>query len=90
MPDGTDDIAITAAAGAAYSNLTIRTGTEHVTYTFTVTAEDGTTVANDTVAVAAAADPAAGNKADVDAAKTIIENHTWTVPQATANTEEAF
>ena len=89
MPDGTDDIPITAAAGAAYSNLTIRTGTEHVTYTFTVTAEDGTTAANDTVAVAAAADPAAGNKADVDAAKTIIENHTWTVPQATANTEEA-
>ena len=88
MPDGTDDIAITAAAGAAYSNLTIRTGTEHVTYTFTVTAEDGTTAANDTVAVAAAADPAAGNKADVDAAKTIIENHTWTVHQATANTEE--
>ena len=66
MPDGTDDIAITAAAGAAYSNLTIRTGTEHVTYTFTVTAEDGTTTANYTVAVAAAADPAAGNKADVD------------------------
>lgn len=89
LPDGTDDITITTAAGAAYSNLTISAGTGSVTYTFTVTAEDGTTTANYTVTVTVATDPAAGNKADVDAAKTAVENHTWTVPQTTANTEEA-
>ena len=89
LPDGTDDITITPAAGAVSSNLTISTGTESVTYTFTVTAEDGQTTADYTVTVTVADDPAAGNKADVDAAKTAVENHTWTVPQATANTEEA-
>ena len=89
LPDGTDDITITPAAKAVYSNLTISTDTESVTYTFTVTAEDGQTTANYTVIVTVADDPAAGNKADVDAAKTAIERHTWTVPQATANTEEA-
>lgn len=89
LPDGIEDIAITPAAGAASSNLTISTGAESVTYTFTVTAEDGQTTANYTVIVTVADDPAAGNKADVDAAKTAIERHTWTVPQATANTEEA-
>lgn len=89
LPDGTDDITITPAAKAVYSNLTISTGAESVTYTFTVTAEDGQTTANYTVIVTVADDPAAGNKADVDAAKTAIERHTWTVPQATANTEEA-
>ena len=89
LPDGTDDITITPAAKADYSNLTISTDTESVTYTFTVTAEDGQTTANYTVTVTVAADPAAGNKADVDAAKTAVESHTWTVPQATANTQEA-
>ena len=89
LPDGTDDITITPAAGAVYSNLTFSADTESATYTFTVTAEDGTTTANYTVTVTVAADPAAGNKANVDAAKTAIERHTWTVPQATANTEEA-
>ena len=89
LPDGTDDITITPAAGAVSSNLTISTGIESVTYTFTVTAEDGQTTADYTVTVTVADDPAAGNKADVDAAKTAVENHTWTVPQATANTEEA-
>ena len=89
LPDGADDITITPAAGAVSSSLTFSAGTESVTYTFTVTAEDGTTTANYTVIVTVADDPAAGNKADVDAAKTAIERHTWTVPQATANTEEA-
>ena len=89
LPDGTDDITITPAAKAVYSNLTISTGAESVTYTFTVTAEDETTTANYTVTVTVATDPAAGNKADMDAAKTAVENHTWTVPQTTANTEEA-
>ena len=89
LPDGTDDITITPAAGAVSSNLTFSADTESVTYTFTVTAEDGQTTANYTVTVTVAADPAAGNKADVDAAKTAVESHTWTVPQATANTQEA-
>lgn len=89
LPDGTDDITITPAAGASSSGLTFSADTENATYTFTVTAEDGRTTANYTVIVTVAADPAAGNKADVDAAKTAVESHTWTVPQATANTEEA-
>lgn len=89
LPDGTDDISITAAAGATCSTPTMSADTASVTYTFTVTAEDGTTTEDYTVTVTVAADPAAGNKADVDAAKTTIERHTWTVPQATANTEEA-
>lgn len=89
LPDGTDDITITPAAGASSSDLTFSADTENATYTFTVTAEDGQTTANYTVTVTVAADPAAGNKADVDAAKTAVESHTWTVPQATANTEEA-
>ena len=89
LPDGTDDITITPAAGAVSSNPTFSADTESVTYTFTVTAEDGQTTANYTVTVTVADDPAAGNKADVDAAKTAIERHTWTVPQATANTQEA-
>ena len=57
LPDGTDDITITPAAGAVSSNLTISTGTESVTYTFTVTAEDGTTTANYTVTVTALPEP---------------------------------
>ncbi len=51
LPDGTDDIIITPAAKAVYSNPTISTDTESVTYTFTVTAEDGQTTADYTVTV---------------------------------------
>ena len=57
LPDGTDDITITPAAGAVSSNLTISTGTESVTYTFTVTAEDGQTAANYIVTVTALPEP---------------------------------
>ena len=57
LPDGTDDITITPAAGAVSSNLTISTGTESVTYTFTVTAEDGQTTAKYIVTVTAPPEP---------------------------------
>ena len=89
LPDGTEDITITPATGAVYSNLTISVGADSVTYAFTVTAEDKTTTANYTVTVTIAPDPATGNRADIDAAKTVVESHSWTVPQAEAKTEEA-
>ena len=53
LPDGTDDITITPAAGASSSDLTFSADTENATYTFTVTAEDGQTTANYTVTVTA-------------------------------------
>ena len=56
--------------------------------TITATAQDGSGE-KATCTVTVAADPAAGNRADVDAAKTAVEDHTWTVPQSTANTGEA-
>lgn len=59
------------------------------TWTFTVTAEDGTTTANYSIKVFVAANPADGNIADVEAAKSVIEGYDWTVAQATANTQEA-
>ena len=59
------------------------------TWTFTVTAEDGTTKANYSIKVFVASNPADGNIADVEAAKSVIEGYDWTVAQATANTQEA-
>jgi VCBS repeat-containing protein len=55
------------------------------TWSFTVTAEDGTT-ANYTIQVTIAPNPAAENIAAVAAAKQAVEEMTNTVPMATANT----
>ena len=58
------------------------------TWTFTVTAEDGTTTENYTIYVSIAAGPAAGAQADIDAAISAIDNDSYSVSMTTANTEE--
>lgn len=88
LPTDSSAVSITQAAGATVSNLLLSKddGSE---WTFTVTAEDGETEENYTITVSIAPDPAIGNRGDVNAAKSTVENHDWTVPQATAVTEEA-
>ena len=86
LPTENSKVSITAADGATVSNLTTTDGSE---WTFTVTAADGQTAAGYTISVSIAPDPATGNRNDIAAAKSIVENHDWTVPQATANTEKA-
>lgn len=87
LPADNSKISITPAMGAKHSAPA--TSDNGKTWTFTVTAEDGKTTKNYTIKVSIAPDPATENQNDVNAAKSIIENHEWTVPQATANTEEA-
>lgn len=86
LPTDSNAVSITPATGASVSNLSTIDNGE--TWTFTVTAENGTTQQTYTLRVSIAADPAAGNKADVAAAKSAIENHSWMVAQSTANTED--
>ena len=86
LPTENSKVSITAAAGATVSGLTTADGSA---WTFTVTAADGQTTAGYTISVSIAPDPATGNRSDIAAAKSTVENHDWTVPQATANTEEA-
>ena len=57
-------------------------------WTFTVTAENGTT-ADYTVKVLVAADPAEGNKAAVDAAKAMLEKTSFIYASKDVNTEAA-
>ncbi|MFQ8638112.1 MAG: InlB B-repeat-containing protein [Acutalibacteraceae bacterium] len=57
-------------------------------WTFTVTAEDGKTEQPYTILVSIAPDPTLENQAAIKAAISVVENHEWTVAQATANTEE--
>lgn len=86
IPTDASAVSVTTVAGAIASTpVTADTGS---TWTFTVTAEDGTTTKNYTVNVSVAANPAVGNQADVDAAKSVIENFTWTVAQGTANSKD--
>ena len=84
IPTDTNAVSITKATGATISPLS--TNDNGATWTFTVTAEDGETIKSYTINVFVAASPAAGNQADVDAAKSAIESHSWTVAQGTANT----
>ena len=51
--------------------------------------EQLTVAANENARWVISTDPAAGNRADVAAAKSAMENHGWTVPQHIANTEDA-
>ena len=86
IPTDASAVSVTTVTGAIASTpVTADTGS---TWTFTVTAEDGTTTKNYTVNVSVAANPAVGNQADVDAAKSVIENFTWTVAQGTANSKD--
>lgn len=81
-------VAVTQATGATYTQpASVDNGS---TWTFTVTAEDGSTTKDYTVNVSVAANPAEGNQTDVDAAKSIIENYNWTVTQETANSIDAI
>lgn len=56
-------------------------------WTFTVTAENGTTTADYTVKVLVAADPAEGNKAAVDAAMAMLEKTSFIYASKDVNTE---
>ena len=86
LPTDSSAVSITAAETATVSTPTTDNG---ATWTFTVTAEDGTTTADYTVTVSIAPDPAAGTRTDVNTAKDTIEGRTdWTVAQGTANTQE--
>ncbi len=87
LPTDANKVVITPAAGATAAELTM--ADNGATWTFTVTAEDTTTKKTYTINVSIAADPAAGNKADINAAKSVIQAHSWTVAQTTANTEAA-
>lgn len=80
-------ISVIPAAGAAVSALATADG--GTTWTFTVTAEDGTTAENYTINVSNAPNPAAGNIADVAAAKANLQSTGWRVDQSEANTETA-
>lgn len=95
LPVGTATLPVDSSAVAVTpaDNASVTAGpSTHdggATWSFTVTAEDGLTTATYTVNVSIAPDPAAGNKADIAAAKSAIENRAWVVPQSTANTERA-
>ena len=87
IPTDTNAVSITKATGAEISPLS--TNDNGATWTFTVTAEDDETIKTYTINVSVAASPLAGNQADVDAAKSAIESHSWTVAQGTANTSDS-
>ena len=79
-------VIVTNDPAAQVSNLT--TSDEGVTWTFTVTAQDGTT-AEYTIHVSIAENPAAGNIAAVAAAKSMLENASFTYASKDVNSEAA-
>lgn len=79
-------VIVTNDPAAQVSDLT--TSDEGVTWTFTVTAEDGTT-AEYTIHVSIAENPAEGNKAAVAAAKSMLENASFTYASKDVNSEAA-
>lgn len=79
-------VIVTNDPAAQVSDLT--TSDEGVTWTFTVTAEDGTT-AEYTIHVSIAENPAEGNKAAVAAAKSMLENTSFTYASKDVNSEAA-
>ena len=79
-------VIVTNDPAAQVSDLT--TSDEGVTWTFTVTAEDGTT-AEYTIHVSIAENPAEGNKAAVAAAKSMLENADFTYASKDVNSEDA-
>ena len=92
LPYGTDladlsasDFSIRPAAGAKNSSPVTTDGGK--TWSFTVTAENGTTKQTYTVTLSVAADPLSGAKQTVVNVKSAIENHTFTVSSETANTK---
>ena len=85
IPINADAISIALAAGATCGN-TLSTSNGGKTWTFTVTAEDGITQKKYIITISVDEDPATENKADIEAAKFVIENYEWTVSQSVANT----
>ena len=83
-----DSFTITLSSNAA-SITADPAETESGVWTFTVTAEDGTTTADYTVKVLVAADPAEGNKAAVDAANAMLEKTSFIYASKDVNTEAA-
>ena len=79
-------VIVTNDSAARVSDLA--TADEGVTWTFTVTAEDGTT-AEYTIHVSIAENPAEGNKAAVAAAKSMLENASFTYASKDVNSEDA-
>ena len=79
-------VIVTNDSAARVSDLA--TADEGVTWTFTVTAEDGTTAAY-TIHVSIAENPAEGNKAAVAAAKSMLENASFTYASKDVNSEDA-
>lgn len=86
IPTSASAITIHTADGASPSEPV--TNDSGSTWTFSVTAEDNMTTKGYIINVSVAENPAAGNQADVDAAKSTINNFTWTVAQGTANSKE--
>ncbi len=84
--DSESVVIVTNDPAAQVSDLT--TSDEGVTWTFTVTAEDGTT-AEYTIHVSIAENPAAGNIAAVAAAKSMLENASFTYASKDVNSEAA-
>ena len=78
----------TITLSSSTANYSVPTETESGVWTFTVTAENGTT-ADYTVKVLVAADPAEGNKAAVDAAKAMLEKASFIYASKDVNTEAA-
>ena len=79
-------VIVTNDPDAQVSNLV--TSDEGVTWTFTVTAQDGTKVEY-TIYVSIAENPAAGNIAAVAAAKSMLENASFTYASKDVNSEAA-
>lgn len=79
-------VIVTNDSDAQVSDLA--TADEGVTWTFTVTAEDGTT-AEYTIHVSIAENPAEGNKAAVAAAKSMLENASFIYASKDVNSEDA-
>ena len=87
IPSDANSVSIvTVDPDAQVSDLT--TSDEGVTWTFTVTAQDGTKVEY-TIHVSIAENPAEGNKAAVAAAKSMLENASFTYASKDVNSEDA-
>ena len=84
-----DDIEVTASHEKASVSTPV-TADDGQTWSFTVTAEDGTTVKNYVLKVNRISSSAAQNRADVDAAKKAIEEKDWSVSMKKANDAESL
>jgi hypothetical protein len=97
LPYGTDMTALTTSdfvinPTGYYSSVTTAPSTSDsgATWTFTVTAQDGSTAVQYTVSVSVSTDPASASAADVAAVKADIGALTYSFPMATANTSNGI